>query len=127
MRKLFKLYIPYGIVIRLSDLSYTWFNRDYKGLGNDSKEMLPFSELPDFVGKLKNESVMEDLRTYALNNRVYGMDMEEQFIDGEKCLRIWFYSDKYFPFTFRGNISIKKMERYNEVLSEVKKIIGKSL
>lgn len=119
----FRINSPYGIIIRLSDLYYNWFNRHYLSLGKNSKDFLPFSELPEFVEKLKDVSVLDNLRSYAFNNRVSGMDMEEKYIEGGKYVRIWLYSDRYFPFNSKGIIK-SNMNRYESVLSEIERIIG---
>lgn len=121
---IFRINSPYGIIIRLSDLAYSWFNRKYLGLGNDNilQKHLPLFLTHSFVNKLTHESVLKNLETYAQNNRSSGMDMGKEITDGEGYLRIWLYSDKYFPYNDKGLIK-SNMDRYKNVLSEVEKII----
>lgn len=124
---IFRINSPYGIIIRLSDLSYSWFNRKYRDVFDDSTDYLPFFILHSFGKKLKDESVLENLKVFAINHRISGMDMGEEMNDGHNYLRLWLYSDKYFPYNSRGLIIKKSMDRYNKVLSELEKIIGSSL
>lgn len=126
-RELFRINSPYGIIIRLSDLSYSWFNREYLGLGNNNilEKQLPMYIIHDFDNKLKDEAVLKNLEVYAKNNRSNGMDMAKEVSDGEGYLRIWFYSDNYFPYGLKGLIK-SNMNRYEEVLSKVENIIATS-
>lgn len=121
---IFRINSPYGIIIRLSDLKYSWFNRNYLGLGNGdiSQKHLPFFLTHSFEKKLKDESVLKNLETYAKNNRTSGMDMGKEVTDGEGFLRVWLYSDEYFPYNDKGLIK-SNMDRYKNVLSEVERII----
>lgn len=124
-RDTFRINSPYGIIIRLSDLTYSWFNREYLNLGNNNvlEKHLPLFLIHSFNKKLKDESVLKNLEMYAKKNRGSGMDMGKEVSDGEGYLRIWFYSDSYFPYGLKGLIK-RNMDRYEKVLSEVERIIA---
>lgn len=120
--KAFKTNSPYGIIIRVSDLKYSWFNRNYKEVYDETQEYLPWEELYKFDNKLKDEAAIEKIKKFADVNKKYGMSYSEETVKGFKYLHVWLYNDANVPYKL-SKIVKTKMDEYNKRLSNLKEII----
>ncbi len=120
--QVFRINSPYGIIIRLSDLRYSWFNRNYKELYDETQEYLPWEKLYKFDGKLKDVSVIEKIKDFAEANKEYGMSYSEETVKGFSYLSVWLYNDSNFPYTLNKEVK-RKMDKYNKVLLDLEQII----
>lgn len=120
--QIFRINSPYGVIIRISDLRYSWFNREYKEQYDDTNVYLPWEQLYKFEGKLKSETVMEKLKDFVDKNKEYGMTYEKEVVAGFGYLRVWLYNDANFPFRL-GKEDKVKMNQYEKRLLDLKQII----
>ena len=54
----FRTNSPYGIIINLTNLKYSWFNRLYKEVNDERQYFLPWKELYSF------DNTIKDLKDY---------------------------------------------------------------
>lgn len=120
--EIFRINSPYGVIIRLSDLTYSWFNRNYKEVYNDSRDFLSWKDLYGFKNKLKDETIVEKIKDFASKNRDFGTSSAIEKEEGSSYLRVWLYNDKNFPFNSSGEIK-SKMNQYLRKKTEIKSIL----
>lgn len=119
---IFSINSPYGIIIRLIDLKYSWYNRVYQEVYNASKDE-PLDSRYKFESKLKGQSVIEKINDFVDTNNKFGVSSAPENVQGNRCLRVWLYNDENFPFNSTGEIK-SKMNRYEKLLLELERIIS---
>lgn len=125
---LFMTHSTYGIIIRLSDLSYSWFNRYHKEVNDrvqdespDTSKEKPWDELYSFKNKLENEAVLEKLKEFASRNSVKGVNIREKMNEGKSYIQIWLYDAENTPY-YLGKEVPPRMEQYRLLLHEIESI-----
>ena len=118
---IFRINSPYGIIIRLADLRYSWYNRIYQEVYNGLKDE-PLDTRYKFESKLKDQSVIEKVNDFVDSNSMFGVSLAPENVQGKPCLRVWLYNDKNFPYSSKGEIK-SKMNRYEKLLLELERII----
>lgn len=118
---IFRINSPYGIIISLSDLRYSWYNRIYQEVYNDSIDT-PLDTRYKFESKLKDLSVIDKINNFVDANIKFGVSSGPENVQGDRCLRVWLYNDENFPFNSTGEIK-NKMNRYEKLLLELERII----
>ncbi len=118
---IFRINSPYGIIIRLTDLRYSWYNRIYEEVYNDSKDSSKETRYK-FEDKLKDQSVIDKINNFVDANTKFGVSSASENVQGDRCLRVWLYNDENFPFNSSGEIK-NKMNRYEKLLLELERII----
>ena len=114
---------PYGIIINLTNLKYSWFNRFYKEVNDDRQSFLPWKELYSFDNTIKDLNVIEKLKQFALEYKEFGTTFQIQKKDGETdYLSVWFYNDRNLPYNSKGEIK-KLMNSYLNRLSTIENIL----
>lgn len=119
---IFRINSPYGIIIRLSDLRYSWFNRKYKEIYSDLMDDLSLDDLHKFEDELKDESVIEKINDFVEANRDVGVNSSIEKESDKSYLRVWLYNDENFPFNSGGEIK-NKMNQYDKLLLSLERII----
>ena len=119
---IFRINSPYGIIIRLADLRYSWFNRKYKEIYSDLMDHLSLDGLHKFEAKLKDESVIEKINDFVEANRDVGVNSFIEKESDKSYLRVWLYNDENFPFNSAGEIK-SKMNQYDKLLLGLERII----
>ena len=127
---LFMTHSTYGIIIRLSDLSYSWFNRYHKEVKDESqdvstdtsKEDKSWDELYSFKNTLKDESVLAKLKEFASRNSEKGVNIREKMNEGKSYIQIWLYDAENTPY-YLGKEVPPRMEKYYLLLHEIESIL----
>ena len=120
---LFRINSPYGIIINLTNLKYSWFNRFYKEVNDDRLCFLPWNELYSFDNTIKNINVIERLKQFALENKAFGTTFQIEKKDGETdFLSVWFYNDLHFPYDSKGEIKLLMNSYLNRIVT-IEKIL----
>lgn len=118
---IFSINSPYGIIIRLSDLRYSWFNRIYQEVYNDSN-IVSLDKRYRFESKLKDQSVIEKINDFVVANTKFGVISARENEQGTACLKVWLYNGNYPLFNSTGEIK-SKMNRYEKLLLELERTI----
>lgn len=118
---IFRINSPYGVIIRLSDLAYSWFNREYYELYSSSSDRCG-EDAYDFNQKLNEESTIERLKEFAIRNSKYGTSSDVYRVGEIPFMRVWLYNDKNYPFNQHGEIE-NKMDRYLSLRGEIELIL----
>lgn len=119
----FRTTSPYGIIINLTSLKYSWFNRYYKEVNDNREDFLPWNELYPFKTAIRDHNVIEQLKEFALQNKEFGTNFQIQKKDDETdYLSVWLYNDRSIPYNSKGEIK-KLMNEYLNRLSKIEEII----
>lgn len=116
---IFRINSPYGIIIRLSDLTYSWFNRMYQEqyastgkIGIDAFE---------FKHSLKDKASISILKDFAKENGINSESIKEGDIE---YFRMWLYNDSTNPYNEQNEFDMR-MKRYERLLFKVERIVEK--
>lgn len=119
----FRTESPYGIIINLSNLRYSFFNRNYKEQNNKSDAYLPWDELYSFENIIEDESAIEKLKDFATKYELLGTAYRVEKRNGIDYLSIWLYNDRNFPFDSKGARK-NLLNQYFTKINEVEKILN---
>lgn len=118
---IFSIDSPYGIIIRLSDLNYSWFNRLYQEQYVSSIVKLGVNAF-EFKHTLKNETSIDILKDFAKKNSKYGTSSDNFKEREHEFFRVWLYNDSTNPYNKQNEFDVR-MKRYERLLFKVERIV----
>ncbi len=110
---------PYGLVIDLDNLKYSWFNREYMEIDHIDFDFECSSNNFSFGYPIRNIEVADKIRAFANKNKDKGMNYADETIGERRYLRVWLYNDSTFP--YKGAQLYKlRMRSYEKFKSELR-------